>query len=112
MGALLSMGLIFSKLCEFSVRHWFCVACGGFEEGSKRDRRRGDIGALWGEGYGGCREAHGTKKRGADAPRTVASCCHDMATHRTEEKMALKKKKWRYNKKTMIPIEKKNGVKY
>lgn len=45
------------------------MGCGGFEEGSKRDRRRGDIGALWGEGYGGCREAHGTKKRGADAFR-------------------------------------------
>lgn len=90
MGVSLSMELIFSKLREFSVKYWFFVGCGGFEEGSKRDRRRGDIGALWGEGYGGCREAHGTKKRGADAPRTVASCCHDMATHRTEEKWRKK----------------------
>ena len=80
---------------------------GGFEEGSKRDRRRGEIGALWGEGYGGCREAHGTKKRGADAPRTVASCCHDMATPRTEEKWRKKEKNGVI--KTMIPIEK-NGV--
>ena len=72
MGVSLSMELIFSELCVFLVKYCFCVGYGGFEEGSKRDRRRGEIGALWGEGYGGCREAHGTKKRGADGPHTVA----------------------------------------
>lgn len=73
MGVSLSMELIFSELCEFSVKYWFCVGCGGFEEGSKRDRRRvveGRILELKMENYG----------------------CHDMATHRTEEKWRKKEK--------------------
>ena len=47
MGVSLSMELIFSELCEFSVKYWFCVGCGGFEEGSKRDRRRGVEGRVF-----------------------------------------------------------------
>lgn len=46
MGVSLSMELIFSKLRELSVKYWFCVGCGGFEEGSKRDRRRGVEGRI------------------------------------------------------------------
>ena len=48
MGVSLSMELILSKLCEFSVKYWFCVGCGGFEEGSKKDRRGIEEGAILG----------------------------------------------------------------
>lgn len=47
MGVSLSMKLILSKLREFLVKYWFCVGYGGFEEGSKRDRRREEEGRVF-----------------------------------------------------------------
>ena len=73
------------------------MGCGGFEEGSKRDRRRGDIGALWGEGYGGCREAHGTKKRGLTL-RARWLLVAMTWQHTEQKKNGVKKEKWRYIK--------------